>query len=77
MIRLYVKTLEEFVWIIFQDRRWVVQILLLLLLLTAGEEAWRQLHKNAVSNFEQVLEATPHKAPTVRLPTTYYENYQS
>ena len=27
----------------------------------AGEEARRQLHKNAVSNLEQVLAATPHK----------------
>ncbi len=26
---------------------------------TAGEEARQQLHKNAVSNIEQVLEATP------------------
>ena len=42
-----------------------------------GEKAWRQLNKNAVSNFERVLEATPHKAPTVRPPTSYYENYPS
>ena len=28
---------------------------------TAGEEARRQLHKNAASNIEQVLSATPHK----------------
>ena len=40
-------------------------------------EARRQLHKNAASNFERVLEATPHKAPTVRLPTSHHENYQS
>ena len=33
---------------------------------TAGEEARWQLHKNAASNIEQVLEATPHKAPTIR-----------
>ena len=26
----------------------------------AGEKARRQLHKNAASNIEQVLEATPH-----------------
>ena len=32
---------------------------------TAGEEARRQLHKNAASNLEQVLAATPHKTPTV------------
>ena len=28
---------------------------------TAGEEARRQLHKNAASNLEQVLTATPHR----------------
>ena len=33
---------------------------------TAGEEARRQLHKNAASNLEQVLASTPHKTPTVR-----------
>ena len=33
----------------------------------AGEEARRQLHKNAVSNIEQVLAATPHKTPTIQL----------
>ena len=32
----------------------------------AGEEARRQLHKNAASNIEQLLAATPHKAPTIR-----------
>ena len=42
-----------------------------------GEKAWRQLHKNAASNIEQVLEATPHKAATVRPPTTHYENHQN
>ena len=30
---------------------------------TAGEEAWRQLHKNVTSNIEQVLAAAPYKAP--------------
>ena len=44
---------------------------------TDGGKAWRQLHKNAASNFEQDLEATPHKLPTVRPPTSHYENYQS
>ena len=43
----------------------------------AGEEARRQLHKNAVSNLEQVLVATPHKTPTVRPPASYHENYSS
>ena len=44
---------------------------------TAGEEAGRQLHKNAASNIEQVLEATPHKVPTIRPPTFHHENYPS
>ena len=26
-----------------------------------GEKAWRQLHKNAASNIEQVMETAPHK----------------
>ena len=36
---------------------------------TAGEEARRQLHKNIAGNIEQDLAATPHKAPTIRLPS--------
>ena len=44
---------------------------------TDGEEAWRQLHKNAASNVEQVLEATPHKAAAIRPLTNHHENYQS
>ena len=44
---------------------------------TAGEEARRQLHKNAASNLEQVQAATPHKTPTVRPPASYHENYSS
>ena len=40
---------------------------------TAGEEARRQLHKNAASNSEQVLVATPHKAPTIQPPTSHHE----
>ena len=44
---------------------------------TAGEEARRQLHKNAASNIEQVLAATPHKAPTIRPPVSHHENYPS
>ena len=43
---------------------------------TAGEEARRQLHKNAVSNLEQVLAATLHKTPTVRPPASYHETIQ-
>ena len=44
---------------------------------TDREKAWLQLHKNAANNFEQVLEATPHKAAAVRSPTTHHEKYKS
>ena len=43
----------------------------------AGEEARRQLHKNAASNIEQVLAATPHKTPTIQPPASHHENYPS
>ena len=33
--------------------------------------------KNAASNIEQVMEATPHKAPTIRPATSHHENYPS
>ena len=52
-------------------------VCLLLRAKTAGEEARRQLHKNAASNLEQVLAATPHKTPTVRPPASFHENYPS
>ena len=42
---------------------------------TAGEEARRQLHKNAASDIDQVLTATPHKAPTIRPLACHHENY--
>ena len=41
--------------------------------LTTGEEARRQLHKNAASNSEQVLAATPHTAPTIQPPASHQE----
>ena len=44
---------------------------------TAGEEARRQLHKNASCNLKQVLAATPQKTLTVRPPAPYHENYSS
>ena len=44
---------------------------------TAGEEARRQLHKNAASNIEQIQAATPHKAPNIQPPTSHHENYPS
>ena len=40
-------------------------------------EARRQLHKNAAKYIEQVLAATPHKAPTIRPPASHHENYPS
>ena len=43
----------------------------------AGEEARRQLHKNATCNLKQVLAATPHKTSTVQPPAPYHENYSS
>ena len=44
---------------------------------TYEEKACRQLHKNAASNMEQVLEVAPHKAAAVRPPNTHHENYPS
>ena len=41
------------------------------------EKAWWQLHKNAVSNIEQVLEAATNKAEAVWPPTTHNENHQN
>ena len=40
---------------------------------TAGKEATQQLHKNVASNIEQVLAATPHKAPTIRPPASHHK----
>ena len=42
-----------------------------------GEKAWRQLHKNGVSNIEQVLEVTPNKAAAIWPSTTHHKNYPS
>ena len=39
------------------------------------EKAWRQLHKNATSCTEQILEVTSHKTVAVRPPTTNLEDY--
>ena len=44
---------------------------------TDGEKTWRQLDKNAASNFELVLDATSNKAAAVRPLTSHHENYQS
>ena len=41
----------------------------------AGERARQQLHKNAASNIERVLGATPHKEAAVQPPTTHHQNY--
>ena len=44
---------------------------------TYGEKAWQQLHKNAASNIEQVLDVATHKAAPARPLTTYHESYPS
>ena len=44
---------------------------------TYGEKVWWQLHKNAASNIEQFLVATPYKTAAMRPPTTHHENYLS
>ena len=44
---------------------------------TYEEKIWRQLHKNATSNTELVLEPTIHKTAVIQLPTTHHENYPS
>ena len=41
----------------------------------AGEETWRQLHKNVESNIEQVLATTTYETPTVRPLASNHENY--
>ena len=41
------------------------------------KKAWQQLHKNAASNTEQILEAAPYKAAAVLPATTRHENYPS
>ena len=44
---------------------------------TYGEKVWQQLHKNAASDTEQVLEVSPQKTAAVRLLTTHHINYPS
>ena len=39
-----------------------------------GEKVWWELHKNATSYFEQILEATPHKTAAVLLLTSHLKN---
>ena len=38
---------------------------------------WRQIHKNAASNTEQLREAALRQAAAVRPPTSHHENYRS
>ena len=40
------------------------------------KKAWWQLHKNAASNIEQVLEEVPHKTAAVRPLTSHHKNYK-
>ena len=44
---------------------------------TAQKEARQQLQKDVASNIKQVPATTPHKAPTIRPPASYHENYPS
>ena len=53
---------DTVIWMHYTDANW-----------TYGEKAWRQLHKEAASNIEQVLEATLHKAAAVQPLTTHLE----
>ena len=46
------------------------------LILLYGYTTWK-LHKSVAINIEQVLAATPHKAPTIRPPSSHHENYPS
>ena len=39
------------------------------------EKAWWELHKNATSYFEKILEATPHETTAVRPLTFHLKNY--
>ena len=63
-------------------KRSFFQVAVMSILLYGGttwmlKKGWQQLHKNAASNIEQVLEATPDKAAAIRPPTTHHENYQN
>ena len=42
-----------------------------------GKKAWRQSHKNAANNTEQVRNATTHETAAVQPPAIHYENYPS
>ena len=44
---------------------------------TYEEKAWRQLHKNATSHTEQVLEAAPYKTAAVQPSNIHHESYPS
>ena len=39
------------------------------------EKAWRELHKNATSYIEQILEATSFKTENVRPPNSHLKNH--
>ena len=47
-----------------------------MLIKSMEKKTWRQLHKNDVSNTEQILEIAPHIRATQRPPTTRHEDYQ-
>ena len=64
-------------WQVFGVTSRIITQLLYVCSSWSGEEAKRQSYKNVKSNIEHLLAATPHKAPTIRSPTTYHENYPS
>ena len=41
---------------------------------TYGEKAWRQLHKNAASHIENILEATPQQNSSCT--ATYHQSWK-
>ena len=46
-------------------------------MLHIDDRVYVHLHKNAVSNTVQVMEAAPHKAAAAQPLATHHENYQS
>ena len=36
------------------------------------EKSWQEMHQNATSNIEQILEATSHKTTAVRPPPSHH-----
>ena len=60
----------------FENKVWEIYFYKEVCSFVHWSSSW-QLHKNVASNTEQILEATPHKAPTIRPPASHHENYPS